>query len=58
MNDFPLTSIGSFGHNGAFGTIFWVDPKKNLLRIFLIQLLGFGNEGDIFMAMAGASVVD
>jgi CubicO group peptidase (beta-lactamase class C family) len=28
LNDFPLTSVGSFGHNGAFGTIFWIDPQK------------------------------
>ena len=28
LNDFPLTSPGSFGHNGAFGAIIWIDPKK------------------------------
>ncbi|HEY0005909.1 MAG TPA: serine hydrolase domain-containing protein, partial [Pyrinomonadaceae bacterium] len=28
--DFPLTSAGSFGHNGAFGSIIWIDPKKGL----------------------------
>lgn len=58
LADFPLVSAGSFGHNGAFGTIFWVDPKKNLIRIFLIQLFGFGNESDVFMAMASAAVAD
>lgn len=58
LNDFPLTSPGSFGHNGAFGTIFWIDPKKSLVRIFLIQLFGSGNEADTFMAMAAAAVTD
>jgi len=58
MNDFPLTSPGSFGHNGAFGTIFWVDPNEELIRIFLAQLFALGNEIDIFMAMAGSAVAN
>ena len=58
MNDFPLTTPGSYGHNGAFGSIIWIDPKEGLVRIFLEQLFGSGNEIDIFMAMAGAAVVD
>jgi CubicO group peptidase (beta-lactamase class C family) len=56
VEDFPLTSQGSFGHNGASGVICWIDPKEELVRIFLEQLFGFGSESDIFMAMAGASV--
>lgn len=56
MNDFPLTSIGSYGHNGAFGAIIWIDPKKGLIRIFLEHRLGFNNESNIFMAMAGAAM--
>ena len=51
-NDFPLTTRGSFGHNGAFGGIFWVDPEEGLIRIYLEHLFGSGNETDIFMAMA------
>jgi len=58
MNDFPLTSPGIFGHNGAFGTIFWVDPNEELIRIFLAQLFGLDNEIDIFMAMAGSAVAN
>ena len=58
MNDFPLTTPGSYGHNGAFGSIIWIDQKEGLVRIFLEQLFGSGNEIDIFMAMAGAAVVD
>ena len=54
--DFPLTTPGSFGHNGAFGSIVWVDPKEKLVRIFLQHRFGFGSESDIFMAMAGAAV--
>lgn len=58
MNDFPLTSPGSFGHNGAFGAIIWIDPNKGLIRIFLTHRFGFGNESDVFMAMAGAAVIN
>lgn len=50
--DFPLTTRGSFGHNGAFGGIFWVDPEEGLIRIYLEHVFGSGNESDIFMAMA------
>jgi CubicO group peptidase (beta-lactamase class C family) len=58
MDAFPLTSAGSFGHNGAFGAIIWIDPKKELIRIFLEHRFGFNNESNIFMAMAGAAVID
>jgi CubicO group peptidase (beta-lactamase class C family) len=58
MDAFPLTSTGSFGHNGAFGAIIWIDPKKGLIRIFLEHRFGFNNESNIFMAMAGAAVTD
>jgi CubicO group peptidase (beta-lactamase class C family) len=55
LNDFPLTTRGSFGHNGAFGTIFWIDPEEGLIRIFLEQVFGSGNESDIFLAIAAAA---
>ena len=58
MDDFPLTSPGSYGHNGAFGAMIWIDPKERLIRIFLEHVFAPGNEVDIFMAMAGAAVVD
>ena len=58
MDDFPLTSPGSFGHNGAFGAIIWIDPKDELVRIFLEHRFGFFNESNIFMAMAGAAVTN
>ena len=58
MQDFPLTSTGSFGHNGAFGAIIWIDPKVDLIRIFLEHRFGFNNESNVFMAMAGSAVTD
>ncbi|MCX6620033.1 MAG: serine hydrolase [Acidobacteria bacterium] len=32
-------SQGTFGHGGAFGTAGWVDPKKDLVIIFLAQMI-------------------
>ena len=58
LEDFPLTTPGSFGHNGAFNSIIWIDPKEKLIRIFLTARFGAGNESDVFMAMAGAAVRD
>lgn len=33
-----LMSPGTFGHGGAFGTAGWVDPKNDLVMIFLGQM--------------------
>jgi CubicO group peptidase (beta-lactamase class C family) len=55
LEDFPLTTRGSFGHNGAFGTIFWIDPEEGMIRIFLEQIFGSGNESDLFMALAAVA---
>jgi CubicO group peptidase (beta-lactamase class C family) len=30
-------SAGSFGWDGAFGTHFWVDPREQLVGVFLVQ---------------------
>ncbi len=36
-------SPGSFGHGGAFGTQAWLDPKKDLFVVLLIQRTGLPN---------------
>ena len=33
-------SNGSFGWDGAFGTIFWVDPKEQLIAVLMVQRSG------------------
>jgi CubicO group peptidase (beta-lactamase class C family) len=54
-------SPGTFGHGGAFDTHGWVDRKKDLVGVFLVQTSG-GPGGDdakiAFMTMAGAAVTD
>jgi len=41
-----LLSDGSFGWGGAFGSLYWIDPKEELIVHFVIQLEG-GSYGDI-----------
>lgn len=36
-------SPGSFGHGGALGTQGWVDPKRQMVFVLMVQRLGFGN---------------
>ena len=38
-----MLSPGSYGHGGAFGTQGWIDPKKNVFVILLIQRVGLAN---------------
>ncbi len=54
-------SPGTFGHGGAFDTHGWIDRRKDLVGVFLVQISG-GSGGDdakiAFMTMAGAAVTD
>jgi CubicO group peptidase (beta-lactamase class C family) len=38
-----MLSPGSYGHGGAFGTQGWIDPKRDLFMILLIQRTGLPN---------------
>ena len=38
-----MLSPGTFGHGGAFGTQGWVDPKREMIFVLMIQRNGFGN---------------
>lgn len=38
-----LLSPGTYGHGGAFGTQGWVDPKKEMIFILMVQRAGFPN---------------
>ena len=37
-------TAGNFYWGGAAGTYFWVDPKEELIVVFMTQLLGYGPE--------------
>lgn len=52
-------SAGTFGHGGAFGTHGWVDRKKDMVGVFLIQMIGVDAGAKYgFMQMANAAVID
>ena len=52
-------SAGTFGHGGAFGTHGWVDRKKDMVGVFLIQMTGLDAGAKFgFMQMANAAVID
>lgn len=36
-------SIGTFGHGGAYGTQAWIDPKKGVAYVLMIQRQNYGN---------------
>jgi CubicO group peptidase (beta-lactamase class C family) len=55
-----MGSVGEYGWSGAAGTTFWVDPKEQLVGIYMVQ----ASEGDTrflrnqFRSMVQAAIVD
>ncbi len=58
---FALASIGAYAKNGYLGTFAWVDPQKDLIGIFMIQLNpqepGYSVR-DTFITMTYAAIED
>jgi len=54
----PFTSIGTFSHAGRFSTEGWVDPKRDLVGIFLIQREPYTTEErDAFMSIVASGIL-
>lgn len=57
---FRYNSIGSYVKGGAFRTYEWVDPEKDLVGVFMMQLTNGGgdtaDEINSFMAMSAAAI--
>jgi CubicO group peptidase (beta-lactamase class C family) len=53
----PL-SVGTYGHGGRYGTYCFIDPKKDLIGIFLIQREGGSDERNAFVNMAYSALAD
>ena len=52
-------SKGTFGHGGAYGTYGWIDPKRDLVGVFMIQFSGNRKDvRDTFIEIAAASILD
>ncbi len=41
---YGMTSVGSFSWGGAYGSIYWVDPKERLVGVLMIQLIRNGTD--------------
>lgn len=55
----PAFGVKSFGHGGAFGTLGWIDPEKNMTVVFMVSnaLVPKGSElRDKFCEIAAAAV--
>ena len=55
-----LSSVGEYGWGGAYHSVYWVDPKEQLVVIYMTQLLPAGNIDDYGKLRAGvySSIVD
>jgi CubicO group peptidase (beta-lactamase class C family) len=57
---FRLNSIGTYGHGGLYHTYGFVDPRRELIGVILMQRLSsdgdLADEFNAFMTMAGAAV--
>ena len=55
-----LSSVGEYGWGGAYHSNYWVDPKEQLVVIYMTQLLPAGNIDDYGKLRAGvySSIVD
>jgi CubicO group peptidase (beta-lactamase class C family) len=54
----PLISAGTFAHGGRYGTYCFIDPKKDMIGIFMIQREGGSEERIAFTEMAFAAALD
>jgi CubicO group peptidase (beta-lactamase class C family) len=55
-----LGSEGNYAWGGAFGTLFWVDPKEEMIGIFMTQLQPHGYLGlqERFWVLAYQAIID
>lgn len=50
---------GCFNHGGAFGTFGWVDPKRDMVGVFMVAHSGPTFDArDAFILMANASIIE
>ena len=59
---FRLNSIGTVGHGGLWKTYGWIDPKKELIGVLLMQRLSsdgdLADEFNAFMQLAAAAITN
>jgi CubicO group peptidase (beta-lactamase class C family) len=56
---YGMTSVGSFSWGGAYGSIYWVDPKERLVGVLMIQLIPNGSDVNMkFSTLVYQALVD
>ena len=53
-----LLSPGTYGHGGRYGTYCFIDPKRDMIGIFMIHREGGSDEKNAFVSIAASAVVD
>ena len=54
----PLAPVGTYSHGGRYGTFGFVDPRNDLIGVFMIQREGGSEERIAFMELAEAAVTE
>lgn len=58
MGTLTMLSPGTYGHGGRYGTYMFIDPKRDMIGIFMIHREGGSDERNAFVEMAVSSLVD
>ena len=53
-----LPSVGTYGHGGRYGTFCFIDPKKDIIGIFMIHREGGRDERNAFVQLAMSAATD
>ncbi|MFN7924257.1 MAG: serine hydrolase domain-containing protein [Bryobacteraceae bacterium] len=53
-----MLSPGTYGHGGRYGTYCFIDPKREMIGIFMIHREGGSDERNAFVEMAVSAAVD
>ena len=53
-----LMSEGTYGHGGRYGTYCFIDPKKDMIGVFMIHREGGSDERNAFVEMAYSSALN
>ena len=53
-----LPSVGTYGHGGRYGTFCFIDPKKDIIGVFLIHREGGSDERNAFVQLAMTAARD
>jgi CubicO group peptidase (beta-lactamase class C family) len=52
-----IGSKGEYNWGGAAGTAFWVDPKEDMIGVFMVQVLPMRTVKDQFKQLAYQAIV-